>query len=66
MQVADIRILTPEEEISLTTRVGQDGALLTFEGPHKQASLTVSLSDDQIQALHERVLDFKRRGQRHG
>jgi hypothetical protein len=66
MQTVDIRILTPEDEISLTKRVGQDGVLLTFEGRCKQTSLTVSLSDDQIQRLHERMLDFKRRGQRHG
>ena len=66
MQVADIRILTPEDGIGLTTRVGQDGALLTFEGPHKQTSLAVSLSDDQLEHPFMRVLDFKRRAGRHG
>jgi hypothetical protein len=61
MQIADIRILAPEDQINLTTRVGDRGAILTFAGPDKQAVLSVSLAPDQVQDLHEKVLAYKRR-----
>lgn len=60
MQVADIRILTPEDQIQLETRGPGRGARLTFHGQDKRAVLSVVLDPVQVQALYEKVLAYKK------